>query len=53
MERKSEQPGQDHQEQAVPVDAEMVGGADGRNPVGLLDELKVLAAVEAEDERQA
>jgi hypothetical protein len=51
--RESEQPGQDHQQQAVPVDAQMVAGADGRNPVGLFDELKILALVEAGDQREA
>jgi hypothetical protein len=34
------------------VDADVVGSADGGNPGACLDELKVLGAVEIEDQRQ-
>ncbi len=50
---EAEQAGEDHEEQAEAVDAEVIAGADGRDPVGLLDELEVLAAVEGEDQGQA
>ena len=52
MERKPSSGGEHHQQQAEPVDADVVGGAEGGNPGGLLDELKVLGAVELEDQRE-
>ena len=44
--------GEHHQQEAEPVDAEVVGGADAGNPGGLLLECQVLGAVELEDQRQ-
>jgi hypothetical protein len=42
-----------HQQQAVAVDAEIVGGANRGDPVRMLDELEILAAVELEGQPQA
>jgi hypothetical protein len=49
---EADERGEHHQQQSEPVDAEVIGGAQGGNPGGLLDELKVLRAVEIEDQRE-
>ena len=51
--QEAQQSGEHNQEQTVAIDAEVVGGAEGRNPVGALEELEVLRTVEMEDQPQA
>jgi len=49
---EAQQRGEHHQQQSQPIDADVIGGAQGGNPRGLLDELKVFRAVELEDQRE-